>query len=119
MKYTSHQEIVDLLFLALYQDDHLSVEEDSMLQKALGALGWEESEKSGPSVVKAFEAVRKANACDETKETFLAERTLKIKEAGESAIAFEWLGKVLGSDGLDPAEERFFERAEKMLFAEG
>ena len=116
MNYPSHQEIVDLLILALYQDGHLSVEEDTMLQKALKALGWTESEQSGPSVAKAFSAVRAANACEETKETFLAERTLKIKEAGESAVAFEWLGKVLASDDLDAAEARFFDRVQKMLF---
>lgn len=116
MKYSSHQEIVDLLFLALYQDGHLSVEEDTMLQKALKALGWEESELTGPSVGKAFAAVRKANSCEETKETFLAERTAAIKEAGESNVAFEWLGKVLASDNLDTQEAHFMDRVQKMLF---
>lgn len=116
MKYSSDQEIVDLLFLALYQDGHLSVEEDTMLQKALAALGWSESETTGPSVGKAFAAVREANSCEETKEKFLVERTRVIKEAGDSAIAFEWLGKVLGSDGLDTHEGHFMERVQKMLF---
>ena len=37
METSNHQDIVDLLFLALYQDDHLSIEEDSMLEKALKA----------------------------------------------------------------------------------
>jgi hypothetical protein len=84
METSNHQDIVDLLFLALYQDDHLSIEEDSMLEKALNALGWEESEKSDPSVGKAFASVREANSCGETKEAFLAERTSRIKSAGES-----------------------------------
>lgn len=113
---STQQDIVELLFLALYQDNHLSIEEDSMLQKALNALGWKESEESGPSVGKAFAAVRKANACDETKEVFLAERTARIKEAGASTTAFEWLGKVLASDGLDGGEALFLERSQKMLF---
>ena len=116
MDQTSQQNIIELLFLALYQDNHLSIDEDSMLQKALKALGWEESEQSGPSVGKAFAVVREANACEADKEGFLAERALAIKEAGHSLTAFEWLGKVLGSDGLDARESRFLERARQLLF---
>ena len=46
-----------------------------MLEKALKALGWEESEQTGPSVGKAPAAVREADASDETREAFLMERT--------------------------------------------
>ena len=46
-----------------------------MLEKALKALAWEESEQTGPSVGKAPAAVREADASDETKEAFLMERT--------------------------------------------
>jgi hypothetical protein len=46
-----------------------------MLERALKALGWEESEQTGPLVGKAFAAVREANASDETKEAFLMERS--------------------------------------------
>lgn len=116
METSIQQDIVELLFLALYQDSHLSIDEDSMLQKALKALGWVESESTGPSVGKAFAAVREANASDETKELYLKERAARIKEAGDSALALEWLGKVLGSDGLDGREEVFLTRAKAMLF---
>ena len=114
---TAHQQdLVELLFLALYQDDHLSVDEDSMLQKALTALGWEPDEKTGPSVGKAFSAVREANSCETTKEAYLTERVARLKAAGHSVLALEWLGKVLASDGLDGSEEAFLERTGKLLF---
>ncbi len=116
MDQTSQQNIVELLFLSLYQDNHLSIDEDSMLQKALIALGWKEHEESGPSVGKAFAAIREASACEADKENFLLERARAIKEAGHSLTAFEWLGKVLGSDGLDARESRFLERARQHLF---
>lgn len=87
-----------------------------MLQKALIALGWEDREQTGPSVGKAFAAIREAKASDEAKEAFLVGCTSRIKEAGQSALAFEWLGKVLASDGLDQGEGWHFERVEKMLF---
>lgn len=116
METSTQQDIVELLFLALYQDDHLSIDEDSMLQKALTALGWEPHEQSGPSVGKAFSAVREAHSSDEKKEAYLVERAARIKEQGHSSIAFEWLGKVLASDGFDGDEAQFLERVRKMLF---
>ena len=116
METADQQDLVELLFLALYQDDHLSVDEDSMLHKALTALGWEPHEKTGPSVGKAFAAVREANSCEATKEVYLTERAARLKLAGHSSLALEWLGTVLASDGLDGSEHRFLERAQKLLF---
>jgi hypothetical protein len=116
METAAQQDLIELLFLALYHDDHLSVDEDSMLQKALAALGWKPDEKTGPSVGKAFAAVREANSCEATKETYLTERVSRLKVAGHSALALEWLGKVLASDGLDASEELFLERTRKLLF---
>ena len=116
MEDPKHQDIVELLILALYQDEHLSVEEDSMLQKALVALGWDESMKTGPAIGNAFAAVREARASDEAKEAFLVERASRIKGAGQSPLALEWLGKVLASDGLDQGEAWHLERVQKMLF---
>jgi len=111
----AQQALVELLFLALYQDGHLSVEEDSALERALKRLGWEPEERSGPSVGRAFAAVREANASEESREAFLVERTAQVREGGESALALELLGRVLGSDGLAMPEQRFLERAEKLL----
>jgi hypothetical protein len=115
MDTASQQDLIELLFLALYQDGHLSVEEDSMLQKALTALGWEEGEERGPSVGGAFAAVREANSSDDTKELFLWERAGRLKAAGHSIVALEWIGKVLASDGLGTEEKQFLDRAEKLL----
>lgn len=116
METSDQQNLVELLFLALYQDGHLSIDEDNMLQKALTALGWQPEEITGPSVGQAFAAVREANSSDEKKELFLSERAASLRAAGQSSPAFEWLGKVLASDGLEPREERFLEQARKLLF---
>ena len=116
METSDQQNLVELLFLSLYQDGHLSIDEDSMLQKALNALGWQSHERTGPSVGKAFAAVREANATDEKKELFLAERAASLRAEGHSSLALEWLGKVLASDGLDSREAKFLEQARKLLF---
>ena len=116
METSDQQNLVELLFLALYQDGHLSIDEDSMLQKALNALGWQLEETTGPSVGQAFAAVREANSSDEKKDLFLRERAASLRAEGHSSMAFEWLGKVLASDGLDRREEHFLEQARKLLF---
>ena len=87
-----------------------------MLQRALIALGWEEHEKTGPSVGKAFSAVRTANASEELRADFLQERAVRLKEQGHASFAFDWLGKVLASDGMDGDETEFLERARGLLF---
>ncbi|MEP4078480.1 hypothetical protein [Haloferula sp.] len=116
MDTASQQDLVELLFLAIYQDGHLSVEEDSMLDRALSSLGWEMGERRGPSVGRAFSAVREANSSEEGKELFLVERAGRLKEAGHSAVALEWMGKVLASDGFAGNETKFLEHAERLLF---
>lgn len=115
MDQPTHQALVELLFLALYQDGHLSVEEDSVLEKALKQLGWEPEERSGPSVGVAFAAVREANSSDEKREAFLVDRATKVKDEGDAPLAMELLGRVLGSDGMTPEEGRFFARIETLL----
>lgn len=116
MEKAAQQDLVELLFLALYEDDHLSVDEESVLQKALTALGWVPNEQTGPSVGKAFEIVCEANSCEAVKEAYLTERLARLKAGGHSALVLEWLGKVLASDGLDGREERFLERIRILLF---
>lgn len=117
MTISHQQDFLELLFLALYQDGHLSTDEDEMLQTALNRLGFKLDEEKGPSVSRGFSAVREANSCEATKELFLKTRTDRLKEGGHAALTLEWLGKVLASDGLDGQELRFFERVEKMLFS--
>lgn len=115
MKYSSYQEIAELLILTTYEDEHLSIAEDSMLQNALRAIGWTNCDTADPKLQKAFAAARDANSSVENKEAFLQERTTTIRESGESPIALEWLEKILASDTLVTEEADFLERIQKML----
>ena len=115
MSIASHQDIADLLLLSIYQDDHLSLDEESALKKALGTLGWDEIQITNVSTSEMFSTARAANTSEETKDAFIAERTQCIKEAGESSIALDALNKVLSSDSLATSENEFLKRIEKML----
>jgi hypothetical protein len=108
--------IVELLFLAVYLDDRLSVPEDEVLEKALTTLGWQAGSSAGVDVAAAYRLASEAAACELKAEQFLRERTALLKAAGHSSIAFEWLGRVLAADGLEATEQRFLNRIQGLLF---
>ena len=112
----SRKAIIELLFLALYQDDRLSLAEDEVLSAALESLGWDSPQPREICVLNAFGLARKASSCAIEAEQFLVERIAVIQQSGESATALTLLSKVLAADGLTWEEERFLSKIEKQLF---
>lgn len=108
--------IVELLLLAPYLDSHLSLAEDAALERALKAIGWSASRRGDVSLTAAFAAAREAGSCELKTRAFMEERAAVIKAEGLSSVAFEWLGKVLGSDGVSGSENSFLARAKRLLF---
>ncbi len=116
MTQESRQVLIELLFLALYLDDHLSLAEDDVLNDALDSLGWESPEPREKFIFQAFSGAR-AVAADAIKtEEFLGARADLIKRAGDEASALTWLYRVLGSDGISPSEKRFLGQVEARLY---
>jgi hypothetical protein len=109
--------IVELLFLTIYLDDRLSLPEDAVLERALTALGWRAGSNDAVDIAAAYKAASEAAACELRTDEFLRERAALLKAEGHSNVAFEWLGKLLGSDGLDAAEHRFMVRLQALLYA--
>jgi len=116
MTQNAREALIELLFLSLYLDEHLSLAEDDVLTSALDSLGWESTESREKHVFKSFAAARAnyedAIKCDE----FLKSKAAIIKADGEEAAAITWLSKVLGSDGLTFMEKRFLDQLEAQLF---
>jgi hypothetical protein len=116
MKQCSREALIELLFLALYLDNHLSLAEDDVLTSALDSIGWESAHPREMCIFNSFSKAREASSCGIKTEEFLASRAGVIKEAGDAATAITWLSKVLGADGISPSEARFLEKLEKRLF---
>jgi hypothetical protein len=108
--------IVELLLLAPYLDKHLSLAEDAALERALKKIGWSASRPGDVSLTAAFDAARHAGSSELKTRQFMEERAAVIKAAGMSSVAFEWLGKILGSDGMAGSENSFLNRAKALLF---
>ena len=117
MEQEPRRALIELLFLAIYLDGHLSLLEDAALEKALASLGWAPGERSELDVGSAFALAREAGSCELKTEEFLQARVKVLKDAGESSTAIEWLGRVLAADGLTGGENRFLERFIRLLGA--
>lgn len=116
MTQNSRQALIELLFLSLYLDNHLSLAEDEVLNDALDSLGWESELSREKFIFKAFSAARAAADGGQKTDEFLSVRANLIKQDGEEAEALTWLSKVLGADGLSATEQYFLGRLEKRLY---
>jgi hypothetical protein len=110
------QALVELLFLTVNLDDRLSMPENELLEKALASFGWTAGEAGPVDVGRAYQASSGVAHCEARTEAFLRERTALLRAAGHSAIAFEWIGRMLGVDGLERGEKYFLKRLQGMLF---
>ncbi len=116
MTQDSRQSLIELLFLSLYLDNHLSLAEDDVLTTALDAIGWESVQPREIFIFTAFGKAREAHTCELKTEEFLASRAKVIKTAGDEAVALTWLSKVLGADGISESEGRYLKMLEKRWF---
>ena len=116
MTQSSREALIDLLFLSLYLDDHLSLAEDDVLTSALDALGWESAEPRENHIWRAFSKARDAAGCAIKTGVFLNERADLIKADGQEAAALTWLTRVLGADGLSGTEQHFLKQLEVRFY---
>ncbi len=117
MTQNSREALIELLFLSLYLDNHLSLAEDGVLTDALNHLGWDTLRPRETFIFQAFANAREAAGEPAKVEEFLSKRAEVIRADGAVPQSYTWLTKVLGADGISPAEERFLHRLEKKLYA--
>jgi hypothetical protein len=116
MNQNSREALIELLFLSLYMDDHLSLAEDNVLTEALDSLGWESESARENFIFRAFAASREAFTSLEKAQIFFAERADTIKRHGDEGAALTWLTRVLAADGLTSTEKYFLGRLEKYFY---
>ena len=105
MTQDSRQALIELLFLALYMDDHLSVAEDEVLTEALDSLGWESARSRETFLLAAFSSARTAAGDIEKTNECFSSRAGIIKRDGCEAESLTWLTKVFAADGLTRTEK--------------
>lgn len=116
MNQKSREAIIELLFLSLYLDQHLSLAEDAVFGQALDSLGWEGDVPREKFIFTAFSTARGASQDEAKGVEFFLSRAAVIKNDGGEAEALTWLTKVLGADGLTPLEKNFLSHLESRLY---
>jgi uncharacterized tellurite resistance protein B-like protein len=117
MTQESREALIELLFVSLYLDQHLSLNEDEVLTTAMDSLGWESPKPREQFIFSAFALAREASTCEQKTEEFLQCRVERIVSDGEKAAALTWLYRVLGADGISPSEQRFLNTLEKRFYS--
>lgn len=116
MTQDSRQVLIELLFLSLYLDNHLSMAEDEVFSAALDSLGWDSPFPRDKFIFAAFSGARAAASDAIQSEAFLNARTGIIKRDGQEGPALTWLYRVLGADGISESEKRFLNQIEARLY---
>ena len=116
MTQDSREALIELLFLALYLDDHLSLAEDAVVSSALESIGWDSPHPRDICILNAFSKAREAHGSELKTEEYLTARAGVIKNAGAESTALTWLSKVLGADGISGEEDRYLKKLEKLWF---
>lgn len=116
MTQQSRKALIELLFLALYLDERLSLAEDEVLNDALESLGWDSPLPREKFILSAFAAARAVADAPEKAQEFIIARAEVIESAGEQAVGLTWLSKVLGSDGISPTEKYFLSKLEARFY---
>lgn len=116
MTQKSREAIIELLFLSLYLDQHLSLTEDEVLGQALDQLGWDSPKPRDAFIFTAFAAAREASSCGSKTGDFLESRAGIIRNEGQQAEAMTWLHRVLAADGISASEQHFLSSLEKRLY---
>ncbi len=109
------EAIVDLLIMAIYVDNHLSLAESKELEESTDALGWESVTDLETYISTATARARDARSDEGLRAeyiNFVAERLTTY--AGKER-ALELLNKVFLADGKNEVEKAFFKQVEAVL----
>lgn len=106
------EAILDLLLLAIYVDDHLSLSETREFDDAADSMGWDSS--TGPSVYicNATDRARTARTSDELTADFIAYVSERLSSHGSKERALELLNRLFMADGKTEKEKTFFKLVE-------
>ena len=106
------EAIIDLLLLAIYVDNHVSLGETQEFDDATDALGWDST--TGPFVYinAATSRARDVRLSEDAIGEFIRFAASRLTSAGSKARALTLLNRLLMSDGKTEKEAAFFKQVE-------
>ncbi len=102
---SQREALVDLLYLSVYIDNHLSLIEEKKVEDELKNAEWDGPQSSILYVESAINRARDAKSNATVKAEYLSSIADRLDE--KKITALEALDNVLKSDGTDPKEASF------------
>ncbi|MBD5780377.1 hypothetical protein IEN85_12825 [Pelagicoccus sp. NFK12] len=102
---TQREALVDLLYLSIYIDNHLSLVEEKKVEDELKKADWDGLHSSSLYAQAAINRARDAKSNVRIKSEYLANIAERLDE--KKITALEALDAVLSSDGTDKKEAAF------------
>lgn len=116
MTQLQREALFDLLTLSLYVDGHISLTEEALIESAFIAEGWQSDYPKSLFLEKSFARARSvAEADEETRLAYLAERAAQFMDAASQAEALGVVTNLLARDGLTPEENRFLAALQRAM----
>lgn len=111
-----HREaLFDLLTLAIYADAHISLTEESLLESAFIAEGWEAEFPKSLYIDQAFARARVAAESDEATANYIKERAGVFTDKGSQIEVCGVIRGILARDGLATGDSKFLEQLQAAL----
>ena len=111
------EAIIDLLLMAIYVDDHLSLSETKQLDESTETLGWASSTGLTVYISTATNRVRTARSSEEATAQFVDYVGERLKSDGAKERALELLNRLFMADGKTEKEKVFFDQVEARFAA--
>ncbi len=106
------EAILDLLLLATYVDDFLSLSETKEFDDAADSLGWESATALDVYISNATSRVRNARASEESVAELIAFVAQRLTSVGSKECALTLLNRLFMADGKTAEESAFFKQVE-------
>eukprot|EP01031_Cornospumella_fuschlensis_P000368 gene368-466_t len=100
MTQIQREALFDLLTLSIYADHHVSLTEETLLESAFIAEGWESEYPKNLFLDKSFARARTAADSDEAMAAYVAERAGTFDDVSSQVEAYGVVKNVVTRDGL-------------------
>lgn len=109
------EAIVDLLTLAVYIDNHLSVAENEAFDSMTGKLNWESDRDLSHYIYHATERARHARTDEGAVNEYLSFVAERLESRTSVSHALDLLHRLFSADGSHEKESHFYRTAESVL----
>lgn len=112
LEQAEREAIIDLLLLAVYADNHLSLSESGEFDATAESLGWDSITAPSIYINNATNRAREAHSSEAATAELIRFVAKRLTSVGSKARALDLLNRLLMSDGKTDKEMAFFKQVE-------